>query len=311
MDSPFHAGERAVQDRVGVRALADQVGRIVGGAIPPAVRLFLQRQRLVILASADADGSIWASPLAGQPGFAHALDPHTVQIDAQLPTGDPVTASLHAGAPVGLLIIDLANRGRIRLNGRAAPQPDGTLQVQIDEAFGNCQKYIQVRIVNDASPAAPAGAATATGAPVPPSTALSDEQQRWIASADTFFIASAHPEGGADASHRGGPPGFVQVLDPRRLRFPDYAGNNMFQTLGNLEIDPRAGLVFVDFEAGRTLQVTGRTRVIWDGPEVERVPGAQRLLDLEITGVVELARPEFPRWRFVEYSPALPTEQTS
>jgi len=308
MASPFHAGERAVQTRVGVRAEADQVGRIIGGAIPPAVQAFLLRQRLVIVACIDADGNVWASPLAGRPGFIYALDPHTVQIDAQLPPGDPIGESLHAGAPVGLLIIDLANRERIRLNGRAAPQPDGTLQVQIEEAFGNCQKYIQARVVEDASEAAFAGVTAAPDALATPATTLSDEQQRWIASADTFFIASAHPERGADASHRGGPPGFVQVLDGRRLRFPDYAGNNMFQTLGNLEVDPRAGLVFVDFETGRTLQLTGRARVIWDGPEVERVPGAERLVEFEIVAVVELARLDVPHWRFVGYSPFLPRE---
>jgi predicted pyridoxine 5'-phosphate oxidase superfamily flavin-nucleotide-binding protein len=306
--SPFHDGERAVQDRVGVRAKADQLSGIIGEAMPPAVRLFLSRQRLVVVASIDADGNVWASLWSGRPGFVRALDARTVQVSAYLPHGDPIAACLHAGVPVGLLVIDLAHRGRIRLNGRAVPQPDGTLRVQIEEAFGNCQKYIQARVVDEESEDVPTSPPGSPDNDAAPATALTGEQQRWITAADTFFIASVHPARGADASHRGGRPGFVQVLDARRLRFPDYAGNNMFQTLGNLEIDPRAGLVFVNFEAGRALQLTGRARVIWHGPEVERVPGAQRLIEFEIVAAVELARPDLPRWQLVQYSPFLPTE---
>jgi predicted pyridoxine 5'-phosphate oxidase superfamily flavin-nucleotide-binding protein len=68
----------------------------------------------------------------------------------------------------------------------------------------------------------------------------------------------------ADASHRGGPPGFVEVAgDGARLRFPDFPGNRMFQTLGNLAVDPRVGLLFVDWDTGTALQVTGRAEIVW------------------------------------------------
>jgi uncharacterized protein len=306
MFSPFHEGERAVQARVGVREAAEQVGRIVGGSMPPAVRVFIHRQQFAILAGLDAAGNVWASPLAGAPGFISAPDPHTVQIEAPLPPHEPLAGSVRDGAQVGLLVIDLANRGRVRLNGRGFAGPDGMLQVQIEEAFGNCQRYIQSRAA-EPDTAADADAPGEAAAGADRSTSLSDAQQQWITTADTFFIATAHPERGADASHRGGPPGFVRVLDERRLRFPDYVGNNMFQTLGNLAIDPRAGLLFVDFESGRTLQLSGRARIIWDGPEVQQVAGAERLVEFEVTAVVASTAPRLPHWRFIGYSPFLPS----
>lgn len=93
---------------------------------------------------------------------------------------------------------------------------------------------------------------------------LTERQQDWITAADTFFIGSAHVQAGTDASHRGGNPGFVQVHDSRTLRWPDYAGNNLFNTLGNLNVEARAGLLFLDFEHGHTLQLTGSATVSWE-----------------------------------------------
>lgn len=89
---------------------------------------------------------------------------------------------------------------------------------------------------------------------------LSDGLIEWIRGADTFFVASAHLDGPADVSHRGGRPGFVEFKDSV-LCIPDYAGNNMFSTLGNFALNPRAGLVFVDFESDRRLQITGNVRL--------------------------------------------------
>ena len=71
---------------------------------------------------------------------------------------------------------------------------------------------------------------------------LTADRRDWILRADTLFVASAHPGQGADASHRGGRPGFVQIPHPQTLRIPDYPGNNTFNTLGNFENYPHAGL---------------------------------------------------------------------
>jgi predicted pyridoxine 5'-phosphate oxidase superfamily flavin-nucleotide-binding protein len=118
-----------------------------------------------------------------------------------------------------------------------------------------------------------------------------------VAAADTFFIASFHPERGADASHRGGRPGFVRVRGQRTLEFDDYPGNNMFNTLGNLSGHPWAGLLFVDFERGDLVQMTGRARIL-DAPR----PGVR----IDITEVRETTGGSRMRWALVERWPALP-----
>jgi predicted pyridoxine 5'-phosphate oxidase superfamily flavin-nucleotide-binding protein len=118
-----------------------------------------------------------------------------------------------------------------------------------------------------------------------------------VAGADTFFVASWHPAGGADASHRGGQPGFVRVPDERTLEFPDYPGNNMFNTLGNLAGHPRAGLLFVDFERGDLLQITGRAEIRWE-PETA--------LRVTVEEVLETPGGSPLRFELVEPSPANP-----
>ena len=93
---------------------------------------------------------------------------------------------------------------------------------------------------------------------------LPDDLGEMIRQADTFFVASKHPDGDHDASHRGGNPGFVQ-LDGNMLIVPDYIGNSMFMTLGNLALEPRAGTTFVDFESGAQLNLTGQAGLNLEG----------------------------------------------
>lgn len=118
--------------------------------------------------------------------------------------------------------------------------------------------------------------------------ALDAGQAALVRRADAFFIASAHPERGADASHRGGEPGFVEVSnDGRELVFPDYSGNRMFQTLSNLAVDPRAGLLFLGRDTGSALQLTGDARIVWDEEALVSRPGAERLVAFQSTQVRE------------------------
>ena len=112
-----------------------------------------------------------------------------------------------------------------------------------------------------------------------------------ISAADTCFVASYVDVDGdtrkraVDVSHRGGRTGFVQI-DSDRLTIPDFAGNLHFNTLGNLLLNPRAGLLFIDFGNGDLLHVTGTTEIIFDGPEVAAFQGAERLWRLQVTAVV-------------------------
>jgi predicted pyridoxine 5'-phosphate oxidase superfamily flavin-nucleotide-binding protein len=258
----FHAGEIEVQARLLAREDAERVGRIVGSDIPSAVRPLLRTQRMAVAASLDAQGRPWASILTGPAGFMQAADEHLLRLEVAPLPGDPLAANLRARPEIGLLAIDPRTRRRLRFNGRGLLSSDG-LFLLTDEVYGNCQKYIRKRRLIAESEEEPGE--------VRRSSSLDERTRDLVAGADTFFITTWHPEGRADASHRGGRPGFVQVLDDRTLQFPDYPGNNMFNTLGNLTGHPRAGLLFVDFERGDLLQITGRARILWEPETAVRV----------------------------------------
>ena len=196
-------------------------------------------------------------------------------------------------AQIGVLAIELDTRQRIRLNG-VGQRTDEGIVLTVTEAFGNCTKYIQRRLHAEQL------TRSAVASPRE-SAALDPRQAAVVRTADTFFIGSAHPGRGADASHRGGRPGFIEVDDGgRRLRFPDYSGNRMFQTLGNLTVDPRAGLLLLGWETGSTLQLTGRARIVWDAQAVQSRPGAERLIELTVDAVRECQTAMPNRWRLVE-----------
>jgi predicted pyridoxine 5'-phosphate oxidase superfamily flavin-nucleotide-binding protein len=297
MTSSYHAGELSVQRQAGVEEQAYRIGQSIKATMPPAAQIFLQQQSMVLVGSSDAGGQVWASLLTGKPGFLMPIDERTLRITASPAPGDRLRDNLHDQAAVGLLAIDLASRRRMRLNGQVERLSDGSLAVRARQVYANCSKYIQARTLET----------SAVGVRGPTRIRRSDrlaaEQQAWIAHSDTLFIASAHPDGGADVSHRGGNPGFVHVVDARKLLMPDYAGNTMFQTLGNLQANPQAGLLLIDFAGGATLQVAGTARIIWDAERVAEFAGAERLVEVTITEVVEIADAHPFRSHTVEYSP--------
>jgi len=297
--SPFHDGERAVQRLAGVTALADRVGRSIRRELPPAAQAFLAERRWMAIAALDGDQQPWPAIRAGAPGFVQAIDVRTLRIDAIAPAGDPVDAGLLVpGALVGLLALDPATRRRLRFNGRVVAHDRGGLVLEADQVFSNCPKYIQRR---DEAPAVEAG----TPATIATAPGLTDAQRTRLAAADTFFIASARPGDGVDVSHRGGMPGFLQV-DGTRLTWPDYGGNAMFNTLGNLHVHAQAGLLVPDFEQGGALIVSGRAAIDWSPGRASQLAGAERVVTLEIDRVVEQAGVLPSPLRLREYSPFNP-----
>ncbi len=298
----FHAGEIEVQERAGVRAVAQELGE---NAIAPQLdvnfAVFLREQYLLIAGGRDGGGRVWASPILGQRGFARTEGPGTLVLHAELAPGDPLGEALDAGGvQIGLLALDAMSRSRIRVNGTARTTEQG-IEVDIAETFGNCPKYIQrrtpVELLNDGE----RGTDTTTG------EALDAAQRAIVHAADTFYVATANAQRGADASHRGGRPGFIAVSDDgARLTWPDYQGNNMFMTLGNLAADPAAGLLFIDWETGTTLQLSGRATIAWDDERIAQWPRAKRLVDFDVEAVIE-RRDAIPlRWELVEYSKVIP-----
>ncbi len=297
---PYHSGEIAVQERAGVRDGATKIGRSIDAVIAPPAAHFLAQRYTLYVGSSAADGRPWASELVGPPGFVTASDPRTVRIDAAPAPGDPLRENLRVNRQVGLLAIDLATRRRFRVNGLATERRDGTIEVAVAQAFGNCPKYIQQR--------EPAGVETdpPDASRVSSASVLTAAQRERIARADTFFLATAHPTAGADVSHRGGTPSFVRAPDQATIVWPDYRGNAMFMSLGNLAVHPFAGLLFVDFESGDRLYVTGGATIDWDPARRAGVAGAERLIELHVEHVVEAPRSSALRWRLLERSPFNP-----
>jgi len=302
MTSPFHAGELEVQARAGVASAAGRVGKMIRRGMTADHAAFVAAQQLAVVSAVDGAGRVWASALTGSPGFLRPLDAATVAVHAALAPDDPLAGVLKAGGSIGMVVMDLATRSRVRLNGRAEPKPEGGFVQHVAEAYGNCPKYIQLREFSPPAHEPPARAAIALSG-----TELTPAQREWIAGADTFFIGSRAGER-ADASHRGGNPGFVSVPTAALIRWPDYPGNMLFNTLGNLASDPRAGLLFLDFERDRSLQLTGTAAILWDTPAdgVAPAPGAERAVELHVTGVVERLHATGRRWKLVERSPYNP-----
>ncbi len=299
MTLSFHDGELSVQAQAGVQEQAHRIGQSIKATMPIAAQAFLREQPLALVGARDARGQVWASLLTGAAGFMEPRDERTVHIRATPAPGDPLWDTLRVGAAVGLLAIDLASRRRMRVNGMAALEPDGGFVVHAQQVYANCPKYIQARHLERVEHAPARGIAQH-------GQRLTSTQQDWIAGADTLFIASAHPVGGADVSHRGGRPGFVQVVDATTLLLPDYAGNTMFQTLGNIQAHPQVGLLLLDFAQGGTLQVSGTARIIWDQERVATVAGAQCLVEIHISATIELAHASSLRATSVVRSPFNP-----
>ena len=294
----FHPGERKVQHQAGAAYQADRIGKSIRSQIPGDFGAFLKEQPFVVISSQDAEGKLWGSLVSGKPGFAR-LDSRTViKIAANPVSGDPLAQNIGPGNPVGLLGIELAARIRVRINGTMEPLPTGGFLIEAKEVFGNCPKYIQARnfewVEGQAAGSLEEGAT------------LTDFQRRVIETADTFFIATIHPDAGLDASHRGGLPGFVRVTDDRNMTFPDYTGNNMFQTLGNITADSRAGLLFLNFETGDTLQMTGTAKVDWNPDRAAEFPGANRVVDFQVEKVIQIKGAMPFNWELVDYSPFNP-----
>lgn len=285
--SPFHAGEQAVQDRVGVRDRIEALGRkVIRGEMPEQHQTFFAQVPFLALGVRGEDDWPCATLIGSAPGFARAPTATSLAVGARPHSEDPAVAGLRLGGAVGVLGIELPTRRRNRLNGRIEALDDKGFVIAVDQSFGNCPQYIQTRAFAAASTRRPEPAIRRSG--------LDEAARALIATADTFFIASAAPPGegdspvdGVDISHRGGKPGFVRV-EGDVLTAPDFVGNFLFNTLGNLTLDSRAGLVFPDFATGDLLHLAVTAEIVWDGPEVEAYAGAERLLRFTVDRMVRV-----------------------
>ena len=302
--SPWHQGERRIQERLGVADRMEVFGRkVIRDYLPDEYRAFFGQLPFLAVGAVDETGAPWATLLDGAPGFVSSPDPRTLRIGGSPGIDDPLRAAIVTGAPVGLLGIELHTRRRNRMNGHVAACDREGFAVTVEHAFGNCPQYIQTRAVSFVRvPEAPPDRLVVRA------PALDETARALIAAADTFFVASyldvddVRTRRAVDVSHRGGKPGFVRI-DGAVLTIPDFAGNLHFNTLGNLLLNPRAGLVFVDFARGDLLQLTGTTEIVFEGEEIAAFQGAERLWRFKVEQIVWRRAALALRGTFGEYSP--------
>ena len=304
----FHAGERAAQARAGVAGRMAELGpRVIRDFMPDQHRDFFRQLPFVIVGTRDAAGQPWASVLTAPPGFIQSPDAHTLALQAQPQSGDPLQDTLVDGAVIGLLGLEPHTRRRNRMNGVVQGVTASGFAVQLQQSFGNCPKYNQARepvYLPDHQAIQPV---------VHDSTQLDDAARRMIEAADTLFIATAFSgdastvgaAGGVDVSHRGGKPGFVRIDVDGTLIMPDFLGNFFFNTLGNITTHPHAGLLFIDFDNGDLLHLAVSAEIVWDGPELRVFEGAQRLLKFRVKRMRRLEAALPLRWGSSTLSPAL------
>ncbi|NVO58283.1 pyridoxamine 5'-phosphate oxidase family protein [Rhodobacteraceae bacterium B1Z28] len=291
-DTPFHAGELEAQSRAGVGDVAQWAGGFIRDYLPAQHRDFHTSLPFLVLSGADANGLTWVTLVDGSGDFIGSPDARTLTLDTFIDDQDPLAAAFNAGTDVGAVGIELASRRRNRFSGYFRKTDTG-YAIDIRQTFGNCPQYIHERTWFSVARNTPAQALSGTE--------LTASQIALIQSADTMFIGSGHqtgedmPSRGYDASHRGGAPGFVHVSDASHLHIPDYAGNNFFNTIGNLITDPHVGLVFIDFETGSLLHISGRATLDWQ-PTHTHDPDAGRMINVEIDAVIERPGVMAIRW---------------
>jgi predicted pyridoxine 5'-phosphate oxidase superfamily flavin-nucleotide-binding protein len=290
--SPFHADELTAQRLAG----GESGGAGIRDFMTDQHRSFFAALPYAAVAAVDGQGWPMATLLTGAPGFIQTPDAETMRIALPAQPGDPTMAALAPGQDVGVLGLDLATRRRNRANGRLAALDGQAMTIAVHQSFGNCPQYIQRRTVEPV--------ARAPG-PIERLAALDAASIALIGQADTFFVASharaaAGAQGGADISHRGGKPGFVRI-GADVLTIPDFRGNRYFNTLGNLLGDPRAALLFLDFEQGDLLHLQGEVEIDWAGDP--GFAGAERVWRFRVQQGWR-RRAALPlRWSFVDEAP--------
>jgi ferredoxin-NADP reductase/predicted pyridoxine 5'-phosphate oxidase superfamily flavin-nucleotide-binding protein len=303
--SPFHAGELEVQERVGVREFAHSSGtRSIRRVMPEQHRTFFNDRPFMVLGGVDANGQPWATLRVGQPRFVSSPDVHTLRIAGTTLPGDPLADAWSVGSMIGALGIQPETRRRNRVNGVITSLDHDEITLDVSQSFGNCPKYIQGR-----TPTFVPHALCVPRQPQRRATQLDDADRALLEAADTFFIASANGSDdagfarGADVSHRGGRPGFVRVDDANTLTVPDFSGNRFFNTLGNLAVNSRAGLLFLDFVRGDLLYIAVESEIIWDEAQISEFAGAERLVRFHVREVRRSPAVLPFTWSPVEYAP--------
>lgn len=313
----FHSGEQALQQATGMRERMSSTGpKVIRTYMPDTHRELFEKLPLIFVGALDQDSRPWATVRVGAPGFVKTPNNTHLEIFANYLPGDPLEGHLQKGASVGLLGVEFATRRRNRMNGIIQHLDSQKLTVKVQQSFGNCPKYIQTRFLD--SLVAPSESPTVLYF----SHKLPEAAQHLIRQADSFYIASAFNQPkqtsedtlsllnqGVDISHRGGKPGFIKLTvnkNQHTLDIPDYLGNFFFNTLGNLHLNPQAGLLFLDYTCGDMLYIHGHTEIQWSKKsKQESHLHTERTLRFTVQSGRWVSGAFPSRWCFGEYSTAL------
>ena len=299
----YHEGELWIQKQLGEDQIAVRNGKVINAEILPGVVKFIERQNMLIVASVDGEGRIWTSALLGKKGFAKAEGLQKVILDLRdeaIDEFDPLFKNIKFEKKIGSIFIELESRRRYRINGELKALEDKVFELNILEAYPNCPMYIQRRKLLQLGE-------KNTEINESFSNTLDSSHRKIIEKADTFFISSIHLTRGLDASHRGGEAGFVKILDDSTLLIPDYTGNSMFNTLGNLYLDSRAGLLFFDFDSDIIIQLNGTTELILNSKNEHALKNnTNREWKFYIESIRSSKLPYKWTWEFLDYSPQNP-----
>ncbi|KAH7069670.1 hypothetical protein BKA63DRAFT_519400 [Paraphoma chrysanthemicola] len=275
--------------------------------LTPQAAFMLQRGSLLALGTLDSQSRPWTTLLGGSPGFSEALGGGFIGTRTLVDgVNDPVVQALVGDAANGEMLqpedggkllaglaTDLMTRKRVKIGGKMVAgtmketdveilgtdvegPPTKQHQVQlvtrIDQSLGNCPKYLNQY---EMRPALVEAKLVATG------SALSDEGRALINKSDMFFLTTSADED-MDVNHRGGPIGFVRVTAENQIVYPEYSGNRLYQSLGNLLINPKIGITFPDYESGDVLYVTGTSQVLVGGDAAAVLPGSNLAVQITI-----------------------------
>jgi len=290
----FHEGEVRIQSESGVDT--ETFDRMVEQGFQPEMSdseiRFVGQRTFAVAGSIDGSGRPWGSALVGSTGeLFEVLDATTIDIFPTPVDGDPLLENIADNSDIGVLFIDPSLRRRAKSLGHGTIGAEGGVTYSLSRFYGLCTKYIFKRSQQvSADRASTPHDAARTGA------GLDADDRSQLGAADTVFLVSHHTEHGTDPTHRGGPPGFVTVIDDTTITIPDYLGNGMFQTIGNLLLDDRIGLLSVDFDTGRAIQLTGRGS-IQPSPDVDVYSTRTLRIDID---EVRTTWPDVGEWTDIE-----------
>ncbi len=253
MGEVFHQGQLAVQKITGEQEIAKMRIPMISSSLHPRSTAFIEHQVLAFLGSEDSNGALWLSLIVGEQGFITVPSLQEIKINLSKIRSnkeDIFFTNIKTNPTVGLLFHEAARRARYRAWGKVN-EIEGYLSFDIKMGYPSCPKHIQREVIEVSEKSTDLSPQYENG------TILGESEKAWILSSHTFFISTQTKKGDIESSHRGGNPGFIDILDNGLIRVPDYLGNSMFSTLGNIYENPKAALLFIDYDKGETLQLSG------------------------------------------------------